>query len=243
MIDGNWILLLILVVLFCGILLRVAAGALPSRSDTPQSIGVTVCTDLEELASLRIALEQLNERGRHYGTVLWQVPFAYLGLAGLAVGAVIEKKPEFLPFILLGTGFAGWAVLIHTCALLEGNRRAVREIRYVEARLGLRRTAKWGARSTTMPLLLLIVAAAAAGTLLGTRQLVLQPPMAVPAPGWQSISTTILSLVGLWFSWRSTEPEPPEDSCVGGHTPVAGGNETRPSPAEPAAAPDGRAST
>ena len=35
-----------------------------------------------------MVLERLNERGRHYGTVLWQVPFACLGLAGVGVAAV-----------------------------------------------------------------------------------------------------------------------------------------------------------
>jgi len=42
--------------------------------------------DNANVESLRVQLEQLNERGRHYATVLWQVPFAYLGLAGLFVG-------------------------------------------------------------------------------------------------------------------------------------------------------------
>lgn len=209
MMDGNLVLLLLLGALFYGVLVRVAT--LSTESDAPPSTGVAVSQDPEECNSLRVSLEQLNERGRHYGTVLWQVPFAYLGLAGLAVGTVIDKTPAFLPFALLGTGFAGWAVLTHTCALLEGNRRAVREIRHVEARLGLRRTARWRARSTTIPLQLLIVGAAVAGTLLGSRQLVLQPPTTAPTPFWLWMLAIILALGGLWLSWRSTAPEADDD--------------------------------
>lgn len=120
------------------------------------------------------------------------------------VGTVIDKGREVAAFGLLATGLAGWAVLIHTWALIKGYKRAVCEIGHVETLLSLKRTVRWRGRSTTMPLQLLIIGASNTGIFMGARKLAQQPPTFALTPVWLYAITIALCLGGLWLAFKST---------------------------------------
>ena len=96
-----------------------------------------------DTASPRAQLEQLNERSRWYATQAWQLPFAYMGLAGIGLAGVIEKAPQLLPWLFLTLSLAGYAILFHMFGLHNGIRDAVRNIRLVESSLKLSKTAAY----------------------------------------------------------------------------------------------------
>lgn len=95
-----------------------------------------------ESESLRTQLSVLNERSRWYSSQLWQVPFAFLGLGGLAIGAVIGKNnAAVIGWTFVALGCFGIAVIIHMYGMAGGERRAVQNIQKVEEQLHLEQTA------------------------------------------------------------------------------------------------------
>ena len=93
-------------------------------------------------ASLRAQLTELNIRSRTYTTQIWQVPFAYLGILGVVVAQAAGKAPGLLVIVLGSAVLVGAAVIFHVSAMLDGSRRAVEDIRKIEAALGLDETAQ-----------------------------------------------------------------------------------------------------
>lgn len=95
--------------------------------------------------SLRVQLAELNARARAYTKQSWQVPFAYLGIIGVLLVQLAEKKTETLATtaIFIAGAIFGIAVIIHIAAMLEGVSRAVTNIQKVEHQLGLEQTAEY----------------------------------------------------------------------------------------------------
>ncbi|MFH1642613.1 MAG: hypothetical protein ABIC04_06990 [Nanoarchaeota archaeon] len=96
-------------------------------------------------SSLQMQLNILNERSRWYSSQLWQIPFAFLGIATLIIGTAINRdKPDnIIIAVSFLTIFAvGVAVIIHLRGLADGEKRAVLNIQNVEKQLHLEQTAK-----------------------------------------------------------------------------------------------------
>jgi len=81
---------------------------------------------------------QLNERARWYSTRLWQVPFAYLAIAGVTAGTLLDKLDHrgtgtiFLILFLFGL-----ATIMHMIGMAIGEYRTVTKLRSVEKKLQL----------------------------------------------------------------------------------------------------------
>lgn len=93
--------------------------------------------------SLRTQLTELNSRSRWYTSRLWQVPFAYLAITGVALSGLADKSPKLLTIALFAAVVFGLLVVIHCGAMLRGVQRAVDNIREVEQKLGLDETAQY----------------------------------------------------------------------------------------------------
>ena len=90
--------------------------------------------------SLRVQLQQLNERARKYAGEFWQVPFAYLAIVAVTLSKLATIRTgakDDLGLLTLGLGVFGIFVFIHMCLVYRGNSRAVSHIKEVEAALGL----------------------------------------------------------------------------------------------------------
>jgi hypothetical protein len=96
-------------------------------------------------------LTELNQRGRWYSSQLWQVPFAYLGLTGLAVANATGKNSCYLPLIFWACSAFGVCVLVHMHGMRDGERRAVVNIQETEDALYLKRTVEYKSRTYTVP--------------------------------------------------------------------------------------------
>jgi len=93
--------------------------------------------------TLRAQLHELNERARWYSSQIWQVPFAFLGIAALVIGMVIEKNDPAKALAYLVVSGLGIAVLIHVQGLADGEKHAVENIRTIEGQLHLEQTAEY----------------------------------------------------------------------------------------------------
>ncbi len=82
--------------------------------------------------ALQVQLVQLNERARHYGSRVWQLPFAYIGVVLLV--AAQKGLPASLWALLAGIGVL---IAIQVAQMNAGIRRAVRGINHCERELGL----------------------------------------------------------------------------------------------------------
>jgi hypothetical protein len=96
----------------------------------------------ERRSALERQLTELNGRGRWYSGQLWQVPFAYLTITGVAIGGTADKVAVRQSFVLCSCAVFGICVFIHLCGMIDGQARAVRSIQAVEALLKLEQTAK-----------------------------------------------------------------------------------------------------
>lgn len=88
--------------------------------------------------SLRQQLVVLNERSRWYSAELWQVPFAYLGLTGIAIAQIVteEKAHVYFPYVCMLSVLFGIFVLIHMCRVRDLEQKAVKKLKTVEDKLG-----------------------------------------------------------------------------------------------------------
>ena len=151
--------------------------------------------------NLRCQLEQLNERSRWYATQLWQLPLAYLGLAGVGIAGVLEKAQDKLPWLLLVICLTGYAILFHAFGLHGGIRRAVRNIRAVEGQLQLTKTAGYYPLYTfPLQLLVLLVAVVASVPPLRSLPHLLACPTLV-----LDVAVVVSSLVLFVKAWPTTE--------------------------------------
>ena len=98
-------------------------------------------------------LTEVNERGRQYGAQFWQIPFAYVGIVGGVLSQVADEDATVITRTLIGASIFGIPALLHALTMLEGNRRAVREIERVERLLQLTPTVRYKPVSYALPLL------------------------------------------------------------------------------------------
>lgn len=144
--------------------------------------------------TLRCQLEQLNERARWYATQLWQLPLAFIGLAGVGLGGVIEKNKDYLPGVFTAIWISGFAILFHMVGLHGGIRRAVRNIRRVEDSLKLEKTAEYyPLYSFPLQILILLVADAAG----------LKASVSIPCGLPLKILCVAGTLLSLWLFWKA----------------------------------------
>jgi len=87
--------------------------------------------------TVREQLAHLNERSRWYSTQLWQIPFAYLGISGVAIASLNEPSPATLVAGGLAAGMFGALVFWHSCLIKRSECRAIRMLQCIEAQLGL----------------------------------------------------------------------------------------------------------
>jgi hypothetical protein len=109
--------------------------------------------------SLQRQLTELNIRARWYSSQLWQVPFAYLGLTGLAVSNAVGKSSSHLPLIFWTCAVFGVCVIVHMTGMRDGEHRAVLNIQEVEDALHLKRTVKYKPLTYGVPLQLMVILA------------------------------------------------------------------------------------
>ena len=79
--------------------------------------------------TLRIQLQELNQRSRLYASQFWQVPFAYFAIIGVALSSrkLIYSQPIAFVAALLGI-----LVLWHMGVVLNNCSTAVRKLQKVE---------------------------------------------------------------------------------------------------------------
>jgi hypothetical protein len=95
--------------------------------------------EVRKTDALIAQLKEFNERSRTYGRQFWQVPFAYLAGAGIAVMQATDRKysPLVLPLTLIISGVVGIFVVCHLAALCCAANRSYRGIVDVEKQLSL----------------------------------------------------------------------------------------------------------
>ena len=131
-------------------------------------------TDPPELKNnaLLVQLAELNNRSRWYSSQLWQVPFAYLGIAGVVLAQLSDKpKAVFASGLFLAAIF-GCLVYRHMSDMQDGVARAVVHLIKLEETLHLEPTVKlmqYG-RVVKIMVLLTAVVCLSAGMYLGFRQ-------------------------------------------------------------------------
>ncbi|MBU4480558.1 hypothetical protein KKG48_03925 [Patescibacteria group bacterium] len=104
-----------------------------------------------KVESLIAQLAELNSRSRWYSSQLWQVPFAYLGIAGVVLARLADKNSIF-GLGLIATGLFGIFVSIHMYGMQNGERRAVRNLQKIEKELKLEPTAECKHKTYVLPL-------------------------------------------------------------------------------------------
>lgn len=87
--------------------------------------------------TLRDQLGHLNERSRWYSTQLWQIPFAYLGITGVALASFDKPSRETLMVASFAAGVFGGLVVLHSYWIKRGEALAIRKLRATEEKLGL----------------------------------------------------------------------------------------------------------
>lgn len=112
-----------------------------------------------EPESQRQQLTELNNRSRWYASQLWQIPFAYLGLTGLTIASAAEKMSSQMPIVFLTCAVFGVCVLVHTFGIMDGVKRAVKNLQKIENDLHLEETAKYKVATYELPLLLAVALA------------------------------------------------------------------------------------
>lgn len=90
--------------------------------------------------TLEVQLEILNERSRWYSSELWQIPFAYLGITGVLIAAIISQESawNYLALAFAISALIGVAVLVHMINVRKLEQKAVLKLKNVEKQLGLK---------------------------------------------------------------------------------------------------------
>jgi hypothetical protein len=87
--------------------------------------------------TLRAQLAELNQRSHWYSAQLWQLPFAYLGITGVALASLDSAIPRKYAITCFAAGVLGLLVLIHMFAVRRLEKRAIAKLSDVEKELGL----------------------------------------------------------------------------------------------------------
>ena len=96
-----------------------------------------------EPESLRMHLENLENRMKHHIVRFWSLPFAYISVTFITFASIEPKDlPSHQPYLSAGLLLFGLAVLFAMFGALEGTIRAIKEIRRIETELRLAETAK-----------------------------------------------------------------------------------------------------
>ena len=96
-----------------------------------------------ETETLRVQLVELNNRARWYSSQLWQLPFAFLGITGVSIATFIDKESLFLALALFACSIFGLCICIHMRGILDGEKRAVKDLQDIENLLKLPKRAKF----------------------------------------------------------------------------------------------------
>lgn len=92
--------------------------------------------------ALTTQLSELNARSRTYVSRLWQLPLGYAAAAAIAL--TMDGGTGVRTAVAGILGVIGILILSHMCfGLTEATLRAVAEIRRIEQKLKLHKTAKW----------------------------------------------------------------------------------------------------
>ena len=119
--------------------------------------GINVDDNQPEPNALIAQLTQLNERARHYAARIWLVPFAYLGLALIAIGTSWEASDTAQVAVSFGMAAAGILVVIHYVGLLGRSEATVDAIADLERRMYLP-AATTKSHLITYPLVVMLIA-------------------------------------------------------------------------------------
>lgn len=111
---------------------------------------------------LQTQLSEINTRSRTYASQVWQIPLAYLTLAGFVLSEIHEKWKERLWVGFLVSGFIGIAVFFHMIGMLKSTKRAVDHIQRIEKELGLAVTALYVPGLNVYPLMAIVAIVAIA---------------------------------------------------------------------------------
>lgn len=87
--------------------------------------------------TLRAQLAELNQRSHWYSAQLWQLPFAYLGITGVALASLDSATPKKYAITCFAAGVLGLLVFIHMVAVRRLEKRAIAKLSEVEKELGL----------------------------------------------------------------------------------------------------------
>jgi hypothetical protein len=120
---------------------------------------VKVCNPTED--SLRTLLSELNNRSRMYATRFWQLPFAYLGTAGIAAAWTAGQSRKDLHILAAVFFLLGLLVLWVMIGTLVGLGTSVRDLRKIDERLNLPVTAQRYRWLLDLPNFLFVLAAMA----------------------------------------------------------------------------------
>lgn len=114
-------------------------------------------------SALRVQLVELNNRSRWYSSQLWQVPFAYIGIAGIVLAS---SNSEGIGWVLLGLCVFGIFVVLHLKYIARAAEYAVRKLEKTEKSLNLEPTVM-SRPGTYKPLCLALVGAVVVFLILG----------------------------------------------------------------------------
>jgi len=104
-----------------------------STEETSNNFGVSG----KEKSYLHPLFTELNNRTRWYSTELWQVAFVYIGITAVAIGQVIDKGIEYLPYIFGASAFLGLFVVWHMTRLRKSEQRHILTLALIESELGV----------------------------------------------------------------------------------------------------------
>ena len=108
--------------------------------------------------AFRIQLVELNNRSRMYATRFWQLPFAYLGLVGIALALVVKENLKNIRPVTAVFFFLGVLVLWIMAGTYRAIDRSVEQLLKVEEALHLHKTAKRYRLIIDLPNFLMVLA-------------------------------------------------------------------------------------
>ncbi|OGW55626.1 MAG: hypothetical protein A2Y81_00365 [Nitrospirae bacterium RBG_13_43_8] len=110
-----------------------------------------------ELETWRTQLTELNNRSRWYSTQLWQLPFTYLAVTAIVIANLESQKTYIVGLSFLAAFILGIFVSWHMKGILDGEKRAVKNLQKVEEKLGLPKTVEY--KKYTKPLWYVVILA------------------------------------------------------------------------------------
>lgn len=118
------------------------------KTDNEDTTSSDFVEQAEKMKYLHPFLVELNNRTRWYSTEIWHVAFAYIGITALAIGQVIDKKLEYLPYMFAASAALGLFVVWHMTRLRRSEQRNIHNLARIEEKFGVPE----GNRAKTNPL-------------------------------------------------------------------------------------------